>query len=369
MDFGSAPVKVAFDHQIFSFQRYGGVSRYIFELARRLPAHGVEASVVAPLHVNNYLAAESARHFTAGRYVPYTVKDISRVIGAANRFAAPMALRKANPDVVHETYYALKPIGPARHRVVTVHDMIHELFSEEFPDAAQVTAAKRAAVDRADHVICISENTRRDLVRLFCVDPARTSVVHLGYSVDAVAPAEEQHEGRPSLLYVGKRGGYKNFKTLLQAFGSSPTLRQFDLIAFGGQRFGPHEQDEIDRLGIADRVRFASGTDSELAACYRAATAFIYPSIYEGFGIPPLEAMSYGCPVVCSDGGSIPEVVGDAGAYFDPNSVEDLRTTLERVATTPSLQADLRARGDARLAAFSWDDCAAATARIYRDVM
>jgi glycosyltransferase involved in cell wall biosynthesis len=369
VDLGSAPVKVAFDHQIFSFQRYGGVSRYIFELARRLPAHRVEVSVLAPLHVNNYLTAESARGFTRGRYVPYTVKDISRVIGAVNRFAAPMALRRANPDIVHETYYALKPVGAARHRIVTVHDMIHELFSDEFPDAAQVTAAKRAAVDRADHVICISENTRRDLIRLFGVDPARTSVVHLGYSVDAVMPGEEKHEERPYLLYVGKRGGYKNFKALLQAIGGSPILRQFDLIAFGGQRFQPDEQDEIERLGLTGRVRFASGTDSELAARYRAATAFIYPSMYEGFGIPPLEAMSYGCPVVCSDGGSIPEVVGDAGAYFDPNSVEDLRTTLERVATTQSLQADLRARGDARLSAFSWDECAAATARIYRDVM
>jgi glycosyltransferase involved in cell wall biosynthesis len=247
--------------------------------------------------------------------------------------------------------------------------MIHELFPEEFPDAAQATAAKRAAINRADHVICISENTRRDLVSLFGVDPARTSVVHLGYSVDVDTPAEQEHTGRPSLLYVGNRYGYKNFNSLLQAFGSSPILREFDLVAFGGQPALPDELEEIERLGVTDRVRFESGSDRELVTRYRSATAFIYPSKYEGFGIPPLEAMSYGCPVVCSDAGPIPEVVGDAGAYFDPNSVEDLRLTLERVVTTNELQADLRARGHARLAEFSWDDCAAATARIYREVM
>jgi glycosyltransferase involved in cell wall biosynthesis len=368
--FERAPVKVVFDHQIFSFQRYGGVSRYFFELARRLPAHNVsEVSIVAPLHVNNYLTADSARPFTRGRYVPYTFKDTSRVIGVVNRFAVPIALRKANPDIVHETYYAIKPIGRARRRVVTVYDMIHELFPEEFPDAAQATAAKRAAINRADHVICISENTRRDLVSLFGVDPARTSVVHLGYSVDVDTPAEQEHTGRPSLLYVGNRYGYKNFNSLLQAFGSSPILREFDLVAFGGQPVLPDELEEIERLGVTDRVRFESGSDRELVTRYRSATAFIYPSKYEGFGIPPLEAMSYGCPVVCSDAGPIPEVVGDAGAYFDPNSVEDLRLTLERVVTTNELQADLRARGHARLAEFSWDDCAAATARIYREVM
>ena len=249
--------------------------------------------------------------------------------------------------------------------------MIHELFADEFPDAAQVIAAKRAAVNRADHVICISENTRRDLVRLYGIDPARTSVVHLGYSLTAEANAAkvESGERRPSLLFVGNRRGYKNFRTLLQAYGSSPILREFELIAFGGRPLLPDEQKEIRRLGITDRVRFESGSDRELAARYRAATAFIFPSKYEGFGISPLEAMSHGCPVVCSNAGAIPEVVGDAGVYFDPNSPEELRTALERVVTTEALQADLRARGYTRIAAFSWDKCAAETAQIYREIM
>ena len=365
-------MKVAFDHQVFSWQRYGGVSRYFFELASRLPAHGVsEVSVVAPLYVNNYLADDSARRFTRGRYVPHTFGRIP-IVPVVNRFAAPMVWRGANPDIIHETYFAIKPVGRARRRVVTVHDMIHELFSEEFPDARRVTTAKRAAVDRADHIICRSENTRRDLVRLYGIDPARTSVVLQGYSMTMEAnPAKAASDvRRPSLLYVGDRGkGYKNFGTVLQAYSSSQILREFELIAFGGGAFLPGEREEIRRLGITDRVRFESGSDQELAACYRAATALIYPSKYEGLGLPPLEAMGHSCPVVCSNGGSIPEVVGDAGVYFDPNSPEALRTALERVATTQQLQADLRARGHARLASFSWDKCAAETAQIYREIM
>jgi len=362
-------VKVAFDHQIFAQQRYGGISRYFYELATRLSAD-TEVSVIAPLYINSYLAAESGRILTRGKHVRSGSKFALSAVDLVNRFALPPAWRGLNPDIVHETYFAMKPAGRGRRRVVTMYDMIYELFADEFPDAKQVTAAKRAAVNRADHVICISETTRRDLVRLCDVDPARTSVVHLGYSMTDDATDDEQPrlEGRPTLLYVGNRRGYKNFGTLLKAYASSPVLREFELVAFGGHGVLREEQRQISRLGLNERVRFESGADRELAARYRAASAFIYPSMYEGFGIPPLEAMSHGCPVVCSNAGSIPEVVGDAGLYFDPTSVEDLRTVLERVVTTDQLQTDLRARGYARLDEFSWDKCAAETLQIYTQI-
>jgi glycosyltransferase involved in cell wall biosynthesis len=361
-------VKVVFDHHIFVQQRYGGVSRYFWELATRLPTYDVsKVSVIAPLHINSYLAADAAHALTRGRYAPNASRNL---LDRVNQVAVPLAWLGVNPDIVHETNVAPKPIGKGRRRVITMHDMIYDLFAEEFPDAEPVMAAKRAAVDRADHVICISENTRRDLVRLYDVDPARTSVVHLGCSMTTEPNTAEPacSRRRPTLLYVGNRKGYKNFGTLLQAYASSPVLREFELIAFGGHEMLPEEEQEISRLGITDRVRFESGSDRELAARYRGAAAFVYPSMYEGFGIPPLEAMSQGCPVVCSNAGSIPEVVGDAGAYFDPKSTEELRATLERVVTTDGLQVDLRKRGYQRLSAFSWERCAAATARIYREL-
>lgn len=369
------PLKVAFDHEIFSSQRYGGVSRYFVELASRLPSETVsEVSIVAPLYINNYLTVQSARSSTRGRYVPFDFFGVRRAVRLGNRLAAPLAWSKLNADIVHETYYSLKPIGRARRRVVTVHDMIWELFAPDTTSFKRIIAAKRAAIDRANHIICVSETTRRDLARLYDIDPARVSVVHLGYSLtsemreinDEKVPSREQ---RPSLLYVGARSGYKNFGTLLTAFSSSPILQEFELIVYGGSPLLPDEWQEIKRLGIANRVRFESGSDRDLAERYRAATAFVYPSKYEGFGIPPLEAMSQGCPVVCSNAGAIPEVVGDAGVYFDPNNCDELRLSLERVATNEALQADLRMRGYQRISAFSWDRCAEATAKIYREIM
>jgi glycosyltransferase involved in cell wall biosynthesis len=370
---GYVPLKVAFDHQIFSMQRYGGVSRYFVELASRLPSETVsEVSVIAPVHINSYLTVNSARGFTHGRYIPFEFKGVARVAELINRLAAPLAWSRSNADVVHETYYSIEPVGKAHRRVVTVHDMIYELFA---PKAAERwIAAKRAAVHRADHVVCVSENTRSDLVHLYNIDPERTSVVHHGYSLSSGTfesnnqkiPSRGQ---RPSLLYVGNRRGYKNFATLLKAYSNSPILREFNLIAFGGSPCLPEECEEIERLGITDRVRFESGSDRALAERYREATAFVYPSLYEGFGIPPLEAMSHGCPVVCSNAGSIPEVVGDAGVYFDPTNSEELRSTLEAVATDEGLQASLRMRGYQRISEFSWDRCAEATAGIYRDIM
>lgn len=361
-------MRIAFDHQIFSFQRYGGVSRYFYELATRLQSNASNVTIIAPLHVNKYLLSESARSITRGRYVPYTFTGVPPAIGLANRFAAPLVWRGETPDVVHETYFSKRPAGKGRRRVLTVYDMIHEMY---WPKAKSVIAAKRAAIDRADHIICISQNTRRDLLRIYDIDPSRTSVVHLGYSLTETAAAPEigNAERKPSLLFVGHRGGYKNFSTLLQAISNSEPLNEFELIAFGGFPMDRRERAELGRLGIADRVRFVSGSDRELAAHYQTATAFIYPSKYEGFGIPPLEAMSHGCPVVCSNGGAIPEVVGDAGVYFDPDSPADLRAALERVVTSSELQTDLRTRGYARLAAFSWDKCAEETARIYRSIV
>jgi glycosyltransferase involved in cell wall biosynthesis len=365
-------LKVAFDHQIFSAQRYGGVSRYFVELASKLPNDIVsDVSIVAPVHINNYLATDSASSFTRGRYLGVDFKGVERVVGLINRLAAPLAWSGINVDIVHETYYTMRPVGRGHRRVVTVYDMVHELF---MPESKEAIASKRAAIDRADHIICISENTRRDLIRLYNIDLARTSVVHLGYSLtsepsEPVTQKALRRRQRPSLLYVGHRSGYKNFKLLLEAYSSSAILRDFDLIAFGGSPLMPNEWEDIERLGLTDRVRFESGSDRDLAERYLAATAFIYPSRYEGFGIPPLEAMSHGCPVVCSNSGSIPEVVGDAGVYFDPYNAEEMRSMLERVVTTEELQADLQARGYKRLSTFSWERCAEETARIYREII
>lgn len=207
----------------------------------------------------------------------------------------------------------------------------------------------------------------------------RVSVTYLGYdSLESLLTGESALEFRvrlfgadiPYVLYVGSREGYKNFSGLLRAFSMSPRLReQFQLLCFGGGALCDSELQQIARAGLTGRVRQIGGSDAVLASCYRHATLFVYPSLYEGFGIPPLEAMSLDCPVACSNTSSIPEVVGDAAACFDPSDPESLLATLEEVLNSGNLRDSLIERGRLRRECFSWRRCAQETLHIYEGVM
>jgi glycosyltransferase involved in cell wall biosynthesis len=363
--------QVVYDHQIFLLQQFGGISRYFCELASRLSQNGAfDVSVIAPFHVNQHL--QSTRGCKViGNYFP------DRFVGAKRirRWGRKLAFRylywsKNKTDIIHETYYSLNPWGSAHYRVVSVYDMTHELFAEDPRLDPSTTIAKRAAVSRADHVICISESTKQDLIRLFGVDERKTSVVHLGFTLntdETVRPAKLASE-KPYLLYVGIRWGYKNFIQLCRVFSSSSLKRSFDLVAFGGGAFSMDEVAEMNQLGITNCVHQVGGDDGLLASYYQGATAFIYPSLYEGFGIPPLEAMNFGCPVVCSNTSSFPEVVGDAAVLFDPASEESMRVAIEDLLRNDGLRAEMIRRGYARVQHFSWAKCAAETAAIYRQI-
>ena len=176
---------------------------------------------------------------------------------------------------------------------------------------------------------------------------------------------------RPYLLHVGGRAGYKNFETLLRAYAGQPALaREFDLVAFGAGDFDTKERELIGALGLSDsQVRQVGGGDSILTDLYQGAALFVYPSRYEGFGIPPLEAMSFDCPVVCSNSSSIPEVVGDAAVFFEPASSDSIANAIQSVLSNDTLRETLIARGRARNKMFSWERCAEQTLDIYRKLL
>lgn len=362
--------KVVFDDQIFCWQEFGGVSRYFYELAKRVAkGENFSASVVAPLYVNRYLAEGEVK--VKGLHIP-KVRNSGRIISALNGLVAPALIRSERPDVLHETYYyrrrSLAPRGCAT--VVTVFDMTHEKFPDYFLARDRTSEAKRASVMRADRVICISANTQRDLIDILGVAPEKTVVIHLGFTLTSpVASTVTLTNNRPFLLYVGPRGGYKNFDALLNAYASSAALRSnFSLVAFGGGRFSTAEAEHICTLGLQDSVKHRSGDDRLLSILYRQASAFVYPSLYEGFGIPPLEAMGFDCPVICSNTSSIPEVVGDAARLFDPEDIDALRAAIEAVVGSSDLRDDLVRRGRERIQHFSWDRTAKKTLDIYREL-
>jgi glycosyltransferase involved in cell wall biosynthesis len=366
-------LRICFDPQIFALQDYGGISRYFYETAIRLaelPDTGV--SVLAFGHINAYLT-DAPHRCLVGRRLPLLPEFARRPLSHLNQLLARAWLARHPADLVHETYYS--PMRTAKAgvpTVVTVFDMIHEKFPDYAPRTRRIADEKRAAIDRADHVICISENTRRDLEELYGTDRSRTSVVRLGFALEAptreTPPAPVQ---RPYILFVGKRGGYKDFSTLLRAYAGSPSIaRGFVLACFGDAPFSAGERRLMGELGLgADRVVHARGSDSLLAAYYRHAALFVYPSRYEGFGMPPLEAMAQECPVVCSNAASLPEVVGDAAVTFAAGQADGLRTAMESVLGSSQMAASLRQRGRLRVREFSWEICARQTRAVYASLL
>lgn len=361
-------MKICYDYQIFAAQRYGGISRYFYEIASRISQfNGHDVKIISPLYVNQYIRRGSLA--VGGIYFPH-ISHTGRFINRINRtFSKPFYQWLRAVDVFHETYYANQEIKLKRAaHVVTVHDMTPEKFPEHFRQPEVARDIKITAVSRADHVICVSENTRRDLIDIFGVDERNTSVVYHGSSLLPTDSPKEKFTGhRPYILYIGGRWRYKNFERLLRAYACSYRLSsEFDLYCFGGGKFGRSELAIMESLKIKKRsVKQFSGNDKTLAELYTSATAFVFPSLYEGFGIPLLEAMSLGCPIVCANSGSLPEIASDAAHMFDPTDVESIRVAIERVVFSEDYRQDLVHRGYLRSALFSWDKCARQTLDVY----
>lgn len=359
-------MKVLFDHQAFANQPVGGVSRVFREiiegLARLEP--GWSLSLFAPMH-RSRLLPELKRDRPPNLSIGPAVRRPPGAFGFGklSRQINPRLLRtyaaRLRPDVFYPTWYDRRceiwPDGRTG-TVVVVHDMIQEKFPRFFPDHAEAIGAKRHFITRADIIVTVSQNTRADLLEFFPkIDPSRIIVAPLATRLRP--PAGPTAPGRPFLLYVGQRAGYKNFARLAEAFAASATLRkEFQLVCFGGNRPGRSEWRELRGLGLREGdVRFATGGDDDLARHYAQASAFLYPSLYEGFGIPLLEAMACGTPVVASRAGSIPEVAGGAAAYFDPEDAEDIGNAIEKVVFDAEVSAALVEAGKRRESEFTWE--------------
>ena len=358
----SAPVEVVYTPEIFYQQRLGGISRYFVELAEHLRAAGQQPRIAAGLHRNEYL--RFAGSITTGIYLPFGIGPLHKARIWFNHALCQLVARRHPRAVVHQTYYGDSAYLGHRRLVVTVYDLIHERFRDTFPELNNpndpVVKYQRAACLRADHLIAISHATKDDLIRFFGIDPAKITVIHLASALSVSAPglapplrAGKDGGDEPYLLYVGARSGYKNFAALLEAYGRSSSLRRrFRLVCFGGGPFDTAERKSLAAAGLSDRVTQRSGGDAALIQCYRGAAAFVCPSLYEGFGLPVLEAMSQDCPVLCAWAGSLPEVAGEAAAYFDPASVDSIQTVLEATLADQFVLNSLRTLGRARVPDF-----------------
>jgi glycosyltransferase involved in cell wall biosynthesis len=361
-------VRILYDHQVFSWQKYGGISRYFYEIITRLAKQNKhEIDLFQGFNINKYGLEKYKDQYS--QYFNHEKKNIPKtgfVYKLANEYCLKYMAHNKHYNIYHPTYYDLYFENNKFNTVVTVYDMIHELYNDEFKND-DTSKKKKKLINRAHGIIAISQSTKKDLIGLFNVPENKIKVIYLANSL--FEPIESEAVFKPSyMLYVGSRNKYKNFIGLVKAFSNSIYKNDFSLVCFGGGSFNQEEKQLLNNLNISNKVYHYDGSDQVLSNLYYYADLFIYPSKYEGFGIPPLEAMHYGTPVLVSDVSSIPEVVGDAGIYFAPNDVEDLTNKIDLILSDNKLRLNLREKGFLQEQKFSWDRCAKETLNFYKEL-
>lgn len=355
-------------------QKYGGISRYFVELVKRLnlkeKTHIRNIKINSFFYKNNYLANLKNNILFNGFKIS-DFKGSSKLCLIFNAIFSIILTKLYDPDLIHETYYSnIKSYSSRAKKIITVYDMIHEIFPDQFKKNDKTTELKKKSVKRADHIICISKNTQKDLIKFFNVDIKKTSVIHLGFSLTTKDVEQPKELYRPYLLYVGSRNGYKNFTRLLEAYASPKIKNSYDLVIFGGGKLNKNEILALENLKISkESIRHYDGNDSVLGGFYKNASLFVYPSLYEGFGLTPLEAMNYGCAVACSNTSSIPEVVGKAAVFFDPYSIHSIRNNIISILENTKLQSLIIEEGFKQIKKFSWENCARQTYDVYKKVL
>ena len=382
-------MKVLYDYQIFGIQKYGGISRYFYELSKA-PESLYKSRIAVRYHINHYL-----QNIVASCAYPKPCRDLFRSVSFPGMGILCKCWETFNPhlypekenqkyikeclannqiDLFHPTYYNDYFLNFPKKIpfILTVYDMIHERYPEFYLFDKKTSLLKKRLISSANHIIAISEQTKEDLLELIDVEEKKITVVPLANSLpdlsnDKSAPF---FPGR-YILFVGERIGYKNFYFFLRAITDILRNDRSLHVVCAGRPFNTVELDFFNCLGIATgQLHGISVNDMELSSLYKHAQVFVFPSLCEGFGIPLLEAFSCGCPVISSNGGSLPEVGGDAAIYIDPKSASEIRGAVRRVLDDRSnLRKELIQKGHQRLDLFSWQKTTEKTHLVYRNVL
>jgi len=379
----NAGLEVVVDGTIYQIQSHGGISRLFSEILPRMCA--MDDSLHITLLTDGKHRQSLPEHkriihraiLRAKRYL--RPRRVWRpIIPSARRFVRGLCIGRGKGQIWHSTYYTLPEPWDGL-QVVTVVDMIHERFPDQIngPVNDQFREQKRRCVQQADAVICISETTRHGVQHYYEVGPESIHVVPLACS-DVFRRLEQAHNNsdrsssEPFLLYVGSRcryqdsyrTHYKNFSMLVQGYTVWPCREEVALVVVG-RLWSATERRHLAELGIQNRVHLLTDVDDEeLCRLYDQADAFVYPSLYEGFGIPLLEAMACGCPVVASRIPSTIEVAGMCPVYFESAEVESLLAAFD-MALSEGRDSERVRSGFERVKSYSWDKTAKQTLEVY----
>lgn len=368
-------MNILYDSQIFNWQSYGGISKYHVRLAERL-SEMAETSVKIPIFYSNnkYLLESKFAPFlpTIERLKLPKSESIYYRLGKINNLLCKRAIRRKHFDVFHPTYYDnyfLDYIGN-KPFVLTVYDLIHEKYGYLFGKNDKTASKKKLLIEKASKIIAISNNTKKDLVEIYKVDPDKITTIYLAHS-NSLADADISNLPKRYILYIGDRWGYKNFPTFIKSISNvlqkDPELY---VVLGGGKPLSLEEIEMINRLSIKSRIyHYPQISEAQIGALYRNALVFVFPSKYEGFGIPILEAYNYRCPLIVSDSGSLPEVAGNACIYIDPDDELSITNAIEKIVYDPSLRNSLIEKGAIRAREFSWGKTALETRKVYESVI
>jgi glycosyltransferase involved in cell wall biosynthesis len=282
-------------------------------------------------------------------------------------------LGKDKFDIYHPTYYSFS-IKKRKNikTVITVYDMGLELFLSGIKNFRNDILAKKRAIFNADYIICISKNTKQELQEIYGISDDLISVIYLGYPQKIEKSIKDKYNillRKPYILFVGKRAPYKNFMILPKVFRELNIDKDFDLVCFGGGKFLGEELLEFRKLNLEGSIKYIEGADDLLQFYYENAYIFICPSFYEGFGLPVLEAMAFGCPVIASNIASITEISDNAVLLFSPQSVEGLCQCVKSMINDKKMRDEYIERGRKRCKGFSWEKTALETFHVYQKLL
>ncbi|AFK01578.1 glycosyl transferase group 1 [Emticicia oligotrophica DSM 17448] len=370
-------MKILYDHQSFSGARYGGVARYFYDLMHNLKyEQGVEVELALQFSNNDYLKNEDIK-----KVIPFSFflgyGRTNMMFSHINRLNSALHLLRNNFDVFHPTYfndYFFTFLSKKKPFVITHHDVIPEKFSTQYACLDGFDKYhKQKVLEKASKIIAVSENTKQDILEIFKIEPEKVEVIYHSTHFATFKPNDSIKINVPAryLLYVGNRDNYKNFDVYVEAI--APLLKKQDdlhLICAGNGKFTPTEQELFKSLNVEKRIiHHEIENDDVLYQLYNHALAFVYPSLYEGFGIPILEAFACECPVILSNRSCFPEVGQDAAIYFNPIDKEQIAHEVEKVIDNQALRRELIEKGKKRLQDFSPSITASKTLKVYQSIL
>lgn len=352
-------MKIAFTGTIFYNQKFGGISRYFSEIVQNMDA---KTKIIAPINKNIYL-----KNISPEKKNSFFFKKVPHFLflKKINNSFMNQIIKKFDPDIIHETYYSenVKNLNNFK-KVITIYDLIHEKYNDIF--YKNKLSEKQNILNYIDHFICISEQTKKDFLNYYNVPSEKVSVVYLGGNhLNKCNSFKSRIINEPYILYIGSREKYKNFKIFYKALKKIKT-KTISLVCFGGEKFNKYELSNNDSN---IKIKQIYGDDLILSNLIQNAECFVNTSVYEGFSIPNLEAMSNNCPVVCSKIPVFKEICGEAALYFDKNNSEELAYQIDKIISENDVKNNLIQKGKLRSNNFTWENCSKNTLEIYKSIL